>query len=79
MRLLARYGVGTVFGIPSVHTLKFYRGLAEGSALRHVQVRNELGAGFMAGGYARSTGKPRVVLTISGTGVTNAATALRQA
>ncbi|MEM7291190.1 MAG: thiamine pyrophosphate-binding protein, partial [Pseudomonadota bacterium] len=53
MLLLARYGVDTIFGIPGVHTLEFYRGLAEGSALRHVQARNEMGAGFMADGYAR--------------------------
>lgn len=79
MRLLARYGVDTVFGIPGVHTLEFYRGLADGSALRHVQARNEMGAGFMADGYARSTGRPGVMLTISGPGVTNAATALGQA
>lgn len=79
MRLLARYGVDTIFGIPGVHTLEFYRGLAEGSALRHVQARNEMGAGFMADGYARSTGRPGVMLTISGPGVTNAATALGQA
>lgn len=79
MRLLARYGVDTIFGIPGVHTLEFYRGLATGSAVRHVQARNELGAGFMADGYARSTGRPGVMLTISGPGVTNAATALGQA
>lgn len=78
MRLLARYGVDTVFGIPGVHTLEFYRGLAEGSDLHHVQARNELGAGFMADGYARASGRPGVVLTISGPGVTNAATALGQ-
>ncbi|MEP0940485.1 MAG: 5-guanidino-2-oxopentanoate decarboxylase [Rhizobiaceae bacterium] len=79
MRLLARYGVDTVFGIPGVHTLEFYSGLAEGSALHHVQARNEQGAGFMADGYARSTGRPGVMLTISGPGVTNATTALGQA
>ena len=79
IRLLSRYGVDTVFGIPGVHTLEFCRGLAEGSAVRHIQARNEMGAGFMADGYARSTGKPGVALTISGPGVTNAATALGQA
>ncbi|MEP1207773.1 MAG: 5-guanidino-2-oxopentanoate decarboxylase [Rhizobiaceae bacterium] len=78
IRLLARYGVDTVFGIPGVHTLEFCRGLAEGSAVTHIQARNEMGAGFMADGYARSTGKPGVALTISGPGVTNAATALGQ-
>ncbi len=78
MRLLARYGVTTIFGIPGVHTLEFYRGLAEGSPINHVQARNEMGAGFMADGYARSTGEPGVALTISGPGVTNTATALGQ-
>lgn len=79
IRLLSRYGVDTVFGIPGVHTLEFCRGLAEGSAVRHIQARNEMGAGFMADGYARTTGRPGVALTISGPGVTNAATALGQA
>ena len=79
LRLLGRYGVDTVFGIPGVHTLDFCRGLGTGSAVRHVQARNEQGAGLMADGYARSTGRPGVALTISGPGVTNAATALGQA
>lgn len=79
MRLLARYGVDTVFGIPGVHTLDLCRGLGEGGPIRHVQVRNEMGAGFMADGYARSSGRPGVALTISGPGVTNAATPLGQA
>ena len=78
IRLLARYGVDTVFGIPGVHTLEFCRGLAEGSSVTHIQARNEMGAGFMADGYARSTGRPGVALTISGPGVTNATTALGQ-
>ena len=75
--LLERYGVDTVFGIPGVHTLEFYRGLAEAD-IRHVQARNEQGAGFMAEGYARATGQPGVALVISGPGVTNAMTALAQ-
>ena len=77
MRLLAAYGVDTVFGIPGVHTLDFCRGLVDGS-IRHVQARNEQGAGFMADGYARFTGRPGVALVISGPGVTNALTALGQ-
>lgn len=79
IRLLGRYGIDTVFGIPGVHTLDFCRGLGTGSAVRHIQARNEQGAGMMADGYARSTGRPGVALTISGPGVTNAATALGQA
>ena len=78
MRLLRDYGVDTVFGIPGFHTLEFYRGLA-GTGIRHVLARNEQGAGFMADGYARASGRPGVCLTISGPGVTNAATAVGQA
>lgn len=78
IRLLGRYGIEQVFGIPGVHTLDFCRGLGRGSAVRHVQARNEQGAGFMAEGYARATGRPGVALVISGPGVTNSATALGQ-
>ena len=77
IRLLEKYGVTTVFGIPGVHTLDFCRGLGRG--VRHVQARNEQGAGFMAEGWARATGEPGVALVISGPGVTNASTALGQA
>ena len=81
MRLLARYGVSTVFGIPGVHTLDMCRGLTGGGnsgEIRHVQARNEQGAGFMAEGWARATGEVGVAVVISGPGVTNAATALGQ-
>ena len=77
MRLLAKYGVDTVFGIPGIHTLDFCRGLKEGP-VRHVQARNEQGAGFMADGYARISDRPGVALVISGPGVTNALTAIGQ-
>lgn len=78
VHLLARYGVDTVFGIPGVHTLELYRDWAA-SGLRHVLTRHEQGAGFMADGYARSTGKPGVCFVITGPGVTNIATAMGQA
>lgn len=78
VRLLANYQVDTVFGIPGVHTLELYRGLP-GSGIRHVLTRHEQGAGFMADGYARVTGKPGVCFVITGPGVTNAATAIGQA
>ena len=78
VRLLANYGVDTVFGIPGVHTLELYRGLP-GSNIRHVLTRHEQGAGFMADGYARVTGKPGVCFVISGPGVTNIATPIGQA
>lgn len=76
--LLAAYGVDTVFGIPGVHTLELYRGLVN-SAIRHILTRHEQGAGFMADGYARATGRPGVCFLITGPGVTNAATAIAQA
>jgi 5-guanidino-2-oxopentanoate decarboxylase len=78
VRLLANYGVDTVFGIPGVHTLELYRGLP-GSGIRHVLTRHEQGASFMADGYARVSGKPGVCFVITGPGVTNAATGIGQA
>ena len=81
MRLLARYGVTTVFGIPGVHTLDMCRGMSDGDdsgAITHVQTRNEQGAGFMAEGWARATGEAGVAVVISGPGVTNASTAVGQ-
>ncbi|MEQ8515863.1 MAG: 5-guanidino-2-oxopentanoate decarboxylase [Chromatocurvus sp.] len=72
------YGVELLFGIPGVHTVELYRGLA-GSGVRHVTPRHEQGAGFMADGYARAAGKPGVCLIITGPGMTNIATAMGQA
>ena len=71
--LLEAYGVDTVFGIPGVHTLELYKGLGD-TGIRHVQARHEQGAGFMADGYARVSGRPGVCYLITGPGVTNAAT-----
>jgi len=78
LRLLAGYGVDTVFGIPGNHTVELYRHLPA-SGIRHVTCRHEQGAGFMADGYARATGRPGVCLLISGPGLLNAATAIAQA
>jgi 5-guanidino-2-oxopentanoate decarboxylase len=78
MQLLRSYGVDTVFGMPGVHTLEAYRGLDD-AGIRHIGVRHEQGAGFMADGYARASGRPGVCLIISGPGVTNAATPIGQA
>lgn len=75
---LAARGVDTVFGIPGVHNVALYQGLAE-AGLRHVLARHEQGAAFMADGYARATGRPGVCFTITGPGLTNALTALGQA
>ncbi len=71
-------GVEVVFGIPGVHTIELYRGLA-GSGVRHVTARHEQGAGFMADGYARVSGKPGVAFVITGPGLTNILTAMAQA
>lgn len=76
--LLEKHRVDTVFGIPGVHTVELYRGLAA-STIRHITPRHEQGAGFMADGYARVSGKPGVCLLISGPGLTNALTAMAQA
>src|SRR5438477_11440443 len=76
--LLEAHGVDTVFGIPGVHTLDFYKGLA-GSRIRHIGVRHEQGAGFMADGYARASGKPAVCVLVTGPGVVNAGTAIGEA
>lgn len=78
VKLLENYGVKLVFGIPGVHTVELYRGLAA-SSLRHVTPRHEQGAGFMADGYARVTGQPGVCFIITGPGMTNIATAMAQA
>ncbi len=78
VKQLEAWGVETVFGIPGVHTVELYRGLP-GSRIRHVTPRHEQGAGFMADGYARVTGKPGVCFIITGPGMTNILTAMAQA
>ncbi|SOE18302.1 acetolactate synthase-1/2/3 large subunit [Hoeflea halophila] len=76
--MLEQAGVDTVFGIPGVHTIELYRGLAS-SAIKHITPRHEQGAGFMADGYARVTGRPGVCFVITGPGLTNTLTAMAQA
>jgi 5-guanidino-2-oxopentanoate decarboxylase len=76
--LLECYGVDTIFGIPGVHNVEMYRALPR-SKIKHVLVRHEQGAGFMADGYARASGKPGVCFTITGPGLTNIMTPLGQA
>ncbi len=78
MRLLRNYGTDVIFGIPGVHTLELYRGIAE-VGIQHITPRHEQSAGFMADGYARATGKVGVCCLITGPGVTNAATSIAQA
>jgi acetolactate synthase-1/2/3 large subunit len=75
---LQAQGVRYVFGIPGVHNLELYRGLAR-SPIQHVAGRHEQGLGFMADGYARVSGRPGVCFTITGPGLTNIVTAMGQA
>ena len=78
VKLLEAYGVEIAFGIPGTHTIELYRGLPA-TSIRHVTPRHEQGAGFMADGYARVSGKPAACLTVSGPGAYNIATAMGQA
>jgi acetolactate synthase-1/2/3 large subunit len=78
VKLLEAYGVELIFGIPGVHTVELYRELPA-TVIRHVTPRHEQGAGFMADGYARASGKPGVCFIITGPGVTNIMTAMGQA
>ncbi|HJT59767.1 MAG TPA: thiamine pyrophosphate-binding protein [Ktedonobacteraceae bacterium] len=76
---LRAYNVDTIFGIPGVHTLPLYDAMQQEQGLRHILARHEQGAGFMADGYARISGRPGVVCTITGPGVTNVATPIADA
>ncbi len=75
---LVAHGVRDVFGIPGTHNLELYRYLPA-SGIRHVVTRHEQGAGYAADGYARLSGRPGVLITTSGPGITNAITALATA
>lgn len=72
-------GVDTVFGYPGGAVLPIYDELFQQNDITHVLVRHEQGAVHMAEGYARSTGKPGVVIVTSGPGATNAVTGLTDA
>jgi 5-guanidino-2-oxopentanoate decarboxylase len=74
VQALRAHGVELVFGIPGTHTLPIHRHLAA-CGIRHVTPRHEQGGGYAADGYARVSGRPGVVLTTSGPGLINAATA----
>ena len=76
---LVRQGVEFVFGYPGGAVLPIYDELFSDNRLRHILVRHEAGAAHAAEGYARSTGKPGVVLVTSGPGATNAITGIADA
>ncbi|HKU42362.1 MAG TPA: biosynthetic-type acetolactate synthase large subunit [Polyangiales bacterium] len=75
---LQRHGVRTVAGMPGGASLPLYDALAR-SSLRHVLVRHEQAAGFIAQGMARASGRTAVCLATSGPGATNLVTAIADA
>ena len=72
-------GVDTVFGIPGVGTLAVYDAFVDHPQLRHIEVRHEQGAVFMADGYARASGIPGVAFSSGGPGALNTLTAMATA
>ncbi|WP_126976594.1 acetolactate synthase 3 large subunit [Frigidibacter oleivorans] len=79
VQALKDQGVEVVFGYPGGAVLPIYDEIFQQNDIRHILVRHEQGAVHMAEGYARSTGKPGVVLVTSGPGATNAVTGLTDA
>ena len=78
-KTLEEQGVDTIFGYPGGAVLPIYDELKNHKKIKHFLVRHEQGAGHAAEGYARSSGKPGIVLVTSGPGATNAVTALTDA
>ncbi|MBO6825829.1 MAG: acetolactate synthase 3 large subunit [Sneathiella sp.] len=79
VKALIDQGVEVIFGYPGGAVLPIYDELFKQNSIRHILVRQEGGAVHAAEGYARSTGKPGVVLVTSGPGATNAVTGLADA
>ena len=76
---LIDHGLDTIFGIGGTHTLQLLGAIEQAPAMRFVPARTELGAAYMAIGYARATGSPAVVLTSTGPGALNVIAALQDA
>ena len=79
LRALEHEGVEVAFGIPGGAILPTYDAIARGTSVRHVLARHEQGAGHMAEGYARASGKVGVAIATSGPGATNLVTAIADA
>ncbi len=79
VRALIDHGVKHLFGYPGGAVLPIYDEIFQQDGIEHILVRHEQGAGHAAEGYARSTGKPGVVLVTSGPGATNMVTPLTDA
>src|SRR5437763_166405 len=79
LRALEHEGVDVAFGIPGGAILPTYDAIARGTSVRHVLARHEQGAGHMAEGYARASGKVGVAIATSGPGATNLVTPIADA
>ncbi len=79
LKALTDLGVEVVFGYPGGAVLPIYDEIFKQDKIKHILVRHEQAATHAAEGYARSTGKPGVVLVTSGPGATNAVTGLTDA
>ncbi len=79
LKALEEHGVEVIFGYPGGAVLPIYDEIFQQNRIRHVLVRHEQAAAHAAEGYARSTGKPGVVLVTSGPGATNAVTGITDA
>src|SRR3954453_3863384 len=79
LRSLEAEGVDVCFGIPGGAILPTYDAFARGSSIRHVLARHEQGAGHMAEGFARASGRVGVALATSGPGATNLVTPIADA
>ncbi len=79
LRSLEAEGVDVCFGIPGGAILPIYDAFARGTTVRHVLARHEQGAGHMAEGYARASGRVGVALSTSGPGATNLVTPIANA
>jgi acetolactate synthase-1/2/3 large subunit len=79
LRSLEAEGVEVVFGLPGGAILPTYDAFARGTTIRHVLARHEQGAGHMAEGYARASGKVGVAIATSGPGATNLVTPIADA
>jgi acetolactate synthase I/II/III large subunit len=79
LRALEAEGVDVVFGIPGGAILPTYDAFARGTTVRHVLARHEQGAGHMAEGYARASGRVGVAMATSGPGATNLVTPIADA
>jgi len=79
LRSLEAEGVDVVFGLPGGAILPTYDAFARGTTVRHVLARHEQGAGHMAEGYARATGRVGVAIATSGPGATNLVTPIADA